>query len=554
MSVPGLVKSKLGTTSSIRTTASSSIAGAKRSNGASSAMSRTGTIFSGTGYGVYAQRSTTSLGLHNNYNLYYSAQTSALRHQLNDNRTPLFNNIYAPQTHQHEDKSNKFMGIMMGIGMGASLLGTILKGISDLKAADGSSTVDTTQTSGTGGKAKVKGDDTVSSKGDDNALSGMKNANDSTSLRAAIETATNKRSEMQTNLTELTSKLGDEKEGLIKDANDAKKQLGELNSKIKDKETEIGKQKEQVSQTQQSVKGLKQSVDAKLNDLNNFTDKRNTAETNLNTAASELSNARSTLSGTPQYIKDANGTDVPNEPAYSNAKQAVTNAEQKFEEAEKAYEQAKLNQTQANDAYDEALETYKAEDKKLAQFQKQLETQEQSLQTMQSDLDKLKTKKQEADNAIKECEDAIEQQKDLEADIKKYDSEIQKQQERLTKIEAEEAKEIKSLGEQMNSLAGKISERNTEIDASDGLNVREKMKMNRNERNSEKYARLSERQQELEMRQNYTKLYEMLPEHTSSDGTTFRKAEFGGEMLYMIGAKKVTEQEYNAKLQELGLG
>ena len=106
----------------------------------------------------------------------------------------------------------------------------------------------------------------------------------------------------------------------------------------------------------------------------------------------------------------------------------------------------------------------------------------------------------------------------------------------------------------MNSLTGKISERNTEIDASDGLNVREKIKLNRNERNSEKYARLSERQQELEMRQNYTKLYEMLPEHTSSDGTTFRKAEFGGEMLYMIGAKKVTEQEYNAKLQELGLG
>ena len=553
MSIPGLVKSKLGTTSSIRTTASSSIAGAKRSNGASSAMSRTGTIFSGTGYGVYAQRSTTSLGLHNNYNLYYSAQTSALRHQLNDNRTPLFNNIYAPQTHQHEDKSNKFMGIMMGIGMGASLLGTILKGISDLKAADGSSTVDTTQTSGTGGKAKVKGDDTVSSKGDDNALSGMKNANDSTSLRAAIETAQGKRGEIQSNLSTLENELP----GLKEASEKATKQLETLEPQVKQKEEEV-KTKEKIADDK--VKALNDATrdkDAKLDTARKMETAVGEAATNCTKASEALVNAEATLASTPPEITETgpDGTTITKtNPDYQPAQEAVNQAKKAKEQAEQELDKAKTRKEQAVENYRTSITAYEKAADAVQTAKEVLETAKAEFETAQKDLNELKKEESKANDAVTKYKDALEQKEDLKSDLEKYDSEIQKQQERLTKIEAEEAKEIKSLGEQMNSLAGKISERNTEIDASDGLNVREKMKMNRNERNSEKYARLSERQQELEMRQNYTKLYEMLPEHTSSDGTTFRKAEFGGEMLYMIGAKKVTEQEYNAKLQELGLG
>ena len=37
----------------------------------------------------------------------------------------------------------------------------------------------------------------------------------------------------------------------------------------------------------------------------------------------------------------------------------------------------------------------------------------------------------------------------------------------------------------------------------------------------------------------------MAPTYTFN-GTTFRQAEFGGETLYMVGAKKVSAEEYQA--------
>lgn len=130
----GIVKPKITSNSSIKTRVAGSISTATRSSGASAAMSRNGSLF-----GIYAQRSTTGLGLHNNYLKYNSSATSALRQSLNANRTPVFNNIgFVPMPHRHDDSSNKFLNIMMGVTMGVGILKTILDGISDLKAADGS--------------------------------------------------------------------------------------------------------------------------------------------------------------------------------------------------------------------------------------------------------------------------------------------------------------------------------------------------------------------------------------------------------------------------------
>ena len=126
----GLPKSKIVSTSSIKTRAANSISTATRSSGASSAMSRTGSLF-----GIYAQRSTTGLGLHNNYLKYNSPATSALRHSLNDNRTPLFNNIgFMPMPHRHEDSSNKFLGIMTGVAMGVGILKTVIDAVNETKS------------------------------------------------------------------------------------------------------------------------------------------------------------------------------------------------------------------------------------------------------------------------------------------------------------------------------------------------------------------------------------------------------------------------------------
>ena len=126
----GLTKSKLGQ-SSIKTTVSRSIAGAQRSTGASSAMSRTGSLF-----GIYAQRTSKGSGRHFSYLGYNDEQTWALRHSLNDSRTPVFNNITEGYPHYHEDNSNKGLGIAMGIMAGLGFLGAVSKGITELLATD----------------------------------------------------------------------------------------------------------------------------------------------------------------------------------------------------------------------------------------------------------------------------------------------------------------------------------------------------------------------------------------------------------------------------------
>ena len=175
--------------SSTKKSASSSMAVTTRSTSASSAMSRTGSLF-----GIYAQRSTTGLGLHNNYLAYNSSSTSALRHSLNDNRPIINNNIGFVPVYYQEDSSSKFLNIMAGISMGAGVLGTILNGVAELKAAGGGQDSVSTQTQSENKKEVTSPKSQQTSKSDigqvsSESVSSMQSATSSSELRAAISSA-----------------------------------------------------------------------------------------------------------------------------------------------------------------------------------------------------------------------------------------------------------------------------------------------------------------------------------------------------------------------------
>ncbi len=133
--IPGLSKPRIRTQST-KTTVASSIATATRSSSASSTLASKRSVFGGINYGINAQRSTVGVGLHNNYISYNSAGTSALRHQLNDNRTPLFNNIYTfdyqRPSFMQDNNSNKFGNIMAGVGMGVGAAVSVLGMLNEL--------------------------------------------------------------------------------------------------------------------------------------------------------------------------------------------------------------------------------------------------------------------------------------------------------------------------------------------------------------------------------------------------------------------------------------
>ena len=151
-----------------------------------------------------------------------------------------------------------------------------------------------------------------------------------------------------------------------------------------------------------------------------------------------------------------------------------------------------------------------------------------------------------AENDIKKYEDAQKDMKQLDGDIKKYDNEIKSQQERLSKLEKEEEKELNKTGEEVSKLIGKIGNRNDSVDNDDGkIN---KKALNKNEKDAGKLDGLQARQKELQRKSNYTKLYNKPGENIG--GKTFRTGSYDGETLYMIGAKNVTEEEYNEALKK----
>ena len=531
----GLTKSKLGQ-SSIKTTVSRSMAGAQRSTGASSAMSRTGSLF-----GIYAQRTSKGSGRHFSYLGYNDEQTWALRHSLNDSRTPVFNNITEGYPHYHEDNSNKGLGIAMGTMAGLGFLGALFGGLKEAGIIGKKEVV-------TDGKVESDSvsDNNPDFKGDTSALSAMSSANDSTTLRAAIDTATKKLTEMEDNLIQLGNELP-----ILEDAAEkATEDLKTLAPKVKKAQEDVTTKEDVVDSKQTALDAAQKDRDAKLEIAKKMETAVGEAATNYTKASEALVNAEATLASTPETIIGPDGTEIPNEPAYSNAKQAVEIAEQQKEEAQTKLDEAKANHEKAVENYEKSITAYEEAVEAVKKAKQELDTAKTDLENAQEYLNNLKEQEKKANGDVAKYETALDNQKDLESDIKKYIQEIRSQNDRLTKMEQEEAKELKSLGDQMNKLAGKISERNSEIVTTDGLNVREKMKMRRNERNSERYAELAEKQKELEMRQNYTSLSDMPPEYTGVLSLTeFRKAEFGGETLYMIGGRPVTEQEYNTEIE-----
>ena len=62
----------------------------------------------GTSWGIFAQRTSIGLGIHNNNRLFNSSSISATRHDLNDNRTEVYNNI---DGFGHVHKNNQSSGM-----------------------------------------------------------------------------------------------------------------------------------------------------------------------------------------------------------------------------------------------------------------------------------------------------------------------------------------------------------------------------------------------------------------------------------------------------------
>ena len=105
---------------------------------------------------------------------------------------------------------------------------------------------------------------------------------------------------------------------------------------------------------------------------------------------------------------------------------------------------------------------------------------------------------------------------------------------RLTELENKEAKGLKGAKSTILQMADKLA-------GKDGILGTEDDKKKLGSKDQKKLDEAKDLQRNV----NYTKLYQ--EQGTKIGNQTFRTGSYDGETLYMIGARKVDEQEYNLK-------
>lgn len=479
---------------------------------------------------VMAQRSKVGSGAIFDYNGWRRNEISNLRASLNNNATRAIKmDFVSPQpmvyTAPAQNNSiNKYAAAMMGIQMLNETLGSL----GNLTKTN--STISSGNTKGTG-----------EASGNSSALNAMKNAKDSTSLRSAIETAQNEKTQMQSELTQLESQLPSMKEA----SEAASKQLKDLEPKVEAKEKEVKQKEENVSAKEEVLASSEKDKSSKLQVAKNMEAAVGEAASNYTKASEALVNAEATLASTPKTITttDASGntTTQPN-PAYEKAQQAVEQAKTQKEQAQKELDKAKEGHENAVKNYENSVKAYEQAASDVQTAKDGLKEANAEFEKAQTELNELKKQESEAQSKVKAYEDGLDKQKELQNNIDKYTDEIKSQNNRLTDLENKEQKELTNTNDSMNSLAGKISDRNKKIDTSNGLSFMENRRLAKNEANSEKYDKLTEQRDALETKVNYTKLYKSQGEQIG--GKIFRSGSYDGETLYMIGAKPVSAEEF----------
>lgn len=450
-------------------------------------------------------------------------------------------NAGMPNVKVNNDMAKGFMtgqAIMMGMGL-LNQLG-VLGGGSGVSASSlGDKLSNALGSLGGGSSAGTAVASTISS---------MENATDSATLRSALAEASGQ-----------LSSLNAQTSGLETAAEDAKKNIDGLKSDVKTKEKGLKDANQTLKNANSNVdiaKTAKDSAQNKLENANNDYREASQAHTqakaNTATKQTALNQAEATLKATPEYVKDADGNLVKNDPAYSNALEARDKAKEELEQAKTDEKAAADAESKAKDVQNQAS----AEAKDAAQKLKDAEDKLDKAEKAKESAEKAKTKAEEelknAEEALNKAEGAIEKLKEHEEDVKDLSKAITKQQERLQKMEKEENEDYNKLTDKINSSSDKNAKRAAKIDTSDGMNLIEKIRHNRMERTNEKNERrLDEKENLSPLVQDNNFIKDLLAgKHgapTVVNGENFYTGTTpSGQTVFYRGNQPISEEEFKA--------
>lgn len=391
-----------------------------------------------------------------------------------------------------------------------------------------------------------------SSSGTD-SLSAMKDCKDSTSLRAAIDTARAEKTKIDTDLSKLQGEIG----GMETAANDAKEKLeGEsgLNAQVK-KQEDVVKDKTTALDDAKTKKTYAEGTKKRnAETLEVAKDALGEASKALDAATTKLSNAKVALANTPKTTIGPDGTEVPNEPAYSNAQKAVQTAQEELKQAADNLKQKEKEKATAVDNYTRAAEAFTNAKKGVVEAENNIKEAKAELEKQQAQLNDLKKQQNELKGKIETFENTKKQIEDLKDKSKEYQEAIDKQDKRLQELETQEAKDLAKLTKDVDSGIAKVLKREGEINDDDGMSIREKIKANKNDRANEKLAKKLIEQEELQKKVDVTNLYRnSQPTTFTGSSLEFRSGNYSTgdkEAFYMIGSRVVDKATYQREFEK----
>lgn len=323
--------------SSVARTAAKNITGSKTATGNISGL-RTS---SSNDFGIWAKRSTPGTGAQYDVKGYNSASLSAARHAYNDNHTKIFNNRgWNGFTHNSNSAVNKYAAAMMAMGVLGSLTEQIVNAKNTSKTK---STQQTDQTPKTGNTGSTNSSQTPS-------LSEMKNADNTTTLQAAIAKAKEDKGAMPGRISTAQADLSNLKNNqadLDQKAEETKQAFADNTNAIETTSANINKLKEGITGLNTQKASLEKRIqDAELISQRGGTPMENVSQLKqqLQQVTEQLDKKKADLQKAQEDLKNYQDKSAELKQAASDASDAATKNKSDIDAKQKELEQLQKDQ------------------------------------------------------------------------------------------------------------------------------------------------------------------------------------------------------------------
>ncbi len=481
-------------------------------------------------------------------------------------------------------------GLMKGMMIGQIVLGglNMLDQMGVFNKVGGNQQVSTTQTTTTNTNQLDSSMNSLSGPGGTGAganvastISGMENATDSTTLRAAIGDARGQLTTMNgmTGIYETAATTAQNSmDGFKENVGTTKDSLKTANSNLGTAKNSVNGAKQGRDNMLNAVTKLDAEYGAAVQKYSQAHDTHMTAKANhenakntLSRATDALNQAEQTLANTQETITDANGNQVTN-PAYTQAKQAVANAEIKKQQAEAAEEKAQAEVDRAAAAEDAAKEAKEQAFEKLGDKKEDVRKAEAQLDKAQKTLDNAVEKQGQAQDQVniatenyeqaqvilESAKSAVTQLKEHKQDVEKLSGEIDKQQRRLERLENNEIKKYNKFDQRaQDGIDDNTTRQNSidgEVDSRGERRTVRKMEKT-NQRVANDIARRNEYADEVSDTQFIRQQAETGLADFSVSGQKYQKLTTpSGAEVYCRDGQVISEEEYTIAQRQAGYG